>query len=184
MNRQVAFTYATAWVAASLAAIVMVGSAFGFGLAPAPPATDEEEWSDPAAIAAADEDYEAQQAAYEASLAEYQQAQADAVQKQINADWWTIHDQRTAAQAVAAAEIEAQREAGLSAVEAQLAAQQAAAAAELQAWIDEQGRPPSMTSRRTLVSAINRRWMSLRIACRRRSVRHQRSMMTTSSIST
>lgn len=138
MNRQVAFAYATAGVAASITAIVMVGSAFGFGLPAAAPAA-EADWVEPAtAGAAGTDDYEAEQAAYEASLEEYRQSQADAVQAQVDADWATVLDQRAAAQAAVAADVDAQREAGLQTVEAQLDAQAAAAAAELQAWIDEQ----------------------------------------------
>jgi hypothetical protein len=139
MNRQVAFAYAATGVAASIAAIVMIGSAFGFALPASTPDT-EGDWVDPATAeaATAGADYEAQQAAYEQSLADYQQSQADAIQAQIDADWTSVLDQRTAAQAAAAADVAAQREAGLQSVEAQLTAQQQAAAAELQAWIDEQ----------------------------------------------
>lgn len=136
MTRLDALGYASIGVAAAIAAIVMVGSAFGFAQPSAP--TNSAPESADETVAASEVDYEAQQAAYEQSLAEYRDAQADAVQAQIDRDWAAVLDQRTAAQAVAAAEVEARREVGLKTAEDQIAAQQRASAAALQAWLDEQ----------------------------------------------
>jgi hypothetical protein len=109
VNRQTAFAYAIAGVAASVAAIVSIGSAFGFGgnAATEPPADL------PAAVA---------QAAAQLPPDQLQQLLA----------------QREVAQAAVAAEIDAQRSTAIAEVEQQIAQMQQQAAADLQLWIDQQ----------------------------------------------
>lgn len=112
MNRQLAVAYATTGVAAAVAAIITVGSAFGLGAGPT--ASVDTPASAANVLAAA------------AALPPAEGAQ--------------LLEQWHAAQAVVTSEVEAERAAALDLLAQQIAEQQQTAAADLQRWIDEQQR--------------------------------------------
>ncbi|MDA0352532.1 MAG: hypothetical protein O3A10_10040 [Chloroflexi bacterium] len=130
MNRQLAVAYATTGVAAAVAAIITVGSAFGLGAGPT--ASVDTPASAANVLAAA------------AALPPAEGAQ--------------LLEQWRAAQAVVTSEVEAERAVALDLLAQQIAEQQQAAAADLQRWIDEQQRlavqsSPAATSGDLLVLA-------------------------------
>lgn len=108
MNRHTAFAYSIAGVAASVAAILSIGSAFGFGDTRADLPSD---------VPPADAE-----AAAQLPPDELQQLLA----------------QREVAQAAVAAEIDGQRSVAIAAVEQQIVEMQQQAVTDLQLWVDQQ----------------------------------------------